>query len=147
MKRLFEITNDVGRSHVMRWLQEHEYPIYITATNESKRNTAQNRLLWSVLTDISRQVRMRMFDGQELKASQEDWKDYLTAVFYKEQKVAQGENGEAILIGRSTSRMRKKEFSEFIECIYAFGANRGVIWTDSIPAEYEKWANYGTSRA
>ena len=142
MKRLFAITDDTGRTEVMRWLQYHEYPIFITATNETKRNTAQNRLLWSVLTDISRQVKMRMFDGQELKASQEDWKDYLTAIFYKEQKIAMGENGEAILIGRSTSKMSKKVFSELIECIYAFGASRNVVWTDSIPPEYEKWAHY-----
>lgn len=83
-----------------------------------------------------------MFDGQELKASQEDWKDYLTAIFYKEQKIAMGENGEAILIGRSTSKMSKKVFSELIECIYAFGSNRNVAWSDPIPSEYQEYANY-----
>ena len=142
MRGYFEIKDYAGLDKCLKWIKYHEYPIYITVTKENKRNTAQNRLLWSLLSDISKQVTMQMMDGQKLKASQEDWKDFLSAVFYKEQKIAMGENGEAILIGRSTSRMRKKEFSEFIECILAFGSQRDVKWTDSIPEEYQQWANH-----
>ena len=140
MRGYFEIKDYDSLCKMLSWAGGHGYPLYVTITKDNKRNTAQNRLLWSLLSDISKQVTMQMMDGQKLKASQEDWKDFLSAIFYKEQKIAMGENGEAILIGRSTSRMRKKEFSEFIECILAFGANRGVVWTEKIPDEYQQWA-------
>jgi hypothetical protein len=142
MRGYFEAKDPDGLEKCFNWIKKHEYPLYITVAHKNKRNTAQNRLLWSLLSDISKQVKMQMFDGQELSASAEDWKDFLSAIFYKEQKIARGENGEAILIGRSTSRMEKKEFSEFIECILAFGSQRDVVFTDTIPEEYQQWANY-----
>lgn len=142
MKQIFTILTDDDKRRALRFIQSWSGALYLTATDESPRTLAQNRLLWSVLTDIAHQIEMPMFDGSWLKASQEEWKDYLTAVFFKEQKIALGENGEAILIGRSTSKMKKKEFSELIEFIYAFGSTRGVVWVDPVPDEYADYARY-----
>jgi hypothetical protein len=142
MKQIFTIITEDDKRRALRFIQSWSCALYLTCTDESPRSLAQNRLLWSVLTDISNQIVMPMFDGSQLKASPEEWKDYLSAVFFKEQKIALGENGEAILIGRSTSKMKKKEFSELIEFIYAFGSVRNVVWIDPIPDEYADYARF-----
>lgn len=89
-----------------------------------RRTVDQNRLLWAVLTDVSRQVE---WHGQRL--TKENWKDVFTAAL-KRQQVVPGIDGGFVVLGTSTSRMSKQEFSELIELIYAFGAEHGVEWSE-----------------
>lgn len=89
-----------------------------------RRTVDQNRLLWAVLTDVSRQVE---WHGQRL--TKENWKDIFTAAL-KRQQVVPGIDGGFVVLGTSTSRMSKQEFSELIELIYAFGAEHGVEWSE-----------------
>lgn len=89
-----------------------------------RRTVDQNRLLWAVLTDVSRQVE---WHGQRL--TKENWKDVFTAAL-KRQQVVPGLDGGFVVLGTSTSRMSKQEFSELIELIYAFGAEHGVEWSE-----------------
>lgn len=35
-----------------------------------------------------------------------------------------------VVLGQSTSKMGKREFSDLVELIYSFGAERNVIWTN-----------------
>lgn len=64
--------------------------------------------------------------------SPEDWKHVLSAGFKKEQRVAAGIDGGYVILGQRTSKFSKEEMSEFIELIYAFGANREppVVWSE-----------------
>lgn len=89
-----------------------------------RRSLDQNALLWAVLTDVSRQVE---WHGQRL--TKENWKDVFTAAL-KRQQVVPGIDGGFVVLGTSTSRMSKQEFSELIELIYAFGAEHGVEWSE-----------------
>lgn len=89
-----------------------------------RRSLDQNALLWAVLTDVSRQVE---WHGQRL--TKENWKDIFTAAL-KRQQVVPGIDGGFVVLGTSTSRMSKQEFSELIELIYAFGAEHGVEWSE-----------------
>lgn len=93
------------------------------------RNLIQNAKLWAVLTDLATQVD---WHGNRLAA--EEWKDLLTAGL-KRQKVVPGTDGGFVAIGARTSQMSKADMSELIECAIAFGAQRGVVWSDK---EYQE---------
>ena len=56
------------------------------------RTTAQNRMLWSCLTDIASQVQWPV-DGKLQKLDAEEWKHILSAGLKKHQRVAQGIEG------------------------------------------------------
>ena len=141
MKQLFTIHNDEDKRRVLAFLQSWVGIVYITITDDAGRSLLQNAKMWPMLTDISKQISMKMKGGWYLKATPAQWKDYTTAIFRNEQLQAEGDNGEVILIGHSTSEMKKKDFSDFIEFLFMFGANRGIVWTHKIPDEYQQYAS------
>lgn len=85
-----------------------------------RRTLDQNKLMWALLNDVSRQV---VWHGQKLEAG--EWKDVFTAAL-KRQKVVPGLEGGFVVLGTSTSRMTKPELSELVELVYAFGAEQNV---------------------
>lgn len=89
-----------------------------------KRSNEQNKRLWAMLSEVSRQVD---WYGQSL--SPEDWKHIFTASLQKTRAVP-GIDGGIVVLGQSTSRMTKAEMSELQTLIEAFGAERGVNFTD-----------------
>jgi hypothetical protein len=102
---------------------------------EDLRSLDQNRKLWPMLSDISKQVPW-VLNGKECKLKPEQWKDILTAALNQETNIAPGINGGFVMLGTRTSKMKKKAFCELIELIYAFGADKGVTWSD--PAEVDR---------
>jgi hypothetical protein len=84
------------------------------------RTLDQNKLMWSLLGEVSRQV---VWHGQKLESG--EWKDVFTAAL-KRQKVVPGLEGGFVVLGTSTSRMTRQELSELVELIYAFGAQQDV---------------------
>lgn len=111
-------------------------PVVITLGRET-RTEEQNDKQWPMLRDISTQVE---WFGQ--KHSPEDWKDILSAA-WKGQKLVPGVNGGFVALGVRTSRISKEEFSEYIESIYAFGAERSVVWSDKALEAFEKHKESG----
>lgn len=87
------------------------------------RSLQANAMLWSILTDISRQV---IWHGQKL--SPEDFKCMATASL-KKQRVVPGIEGGFVVLGSPTSKMTAAEMNELIEFLYAFGAARDVRWS------------------
>lgn len=98
---------------------------------EPTRSYAQNDLMWAVLTDIAKQVEWPV-DGKMQKLRPEEWKNILTAGLKRETRVAQGIGGGFVMLGQRTSKMSKRELSEVIEFAYAFGAEHGVRWTETV---------------
>jgi hypothetical protein len=92
------------------------------------RTTAQNRLMFSVLTDISEQVKF-VINGQYVKADVLDVKDILSAGLRREQRIAQGLDGGIVLLGMRTSKMTVGEMADLITLAHAFGDERGVKWS------------------
>ena len=88
-----------------------------------KRSLDQNALLWSCLTDLSKQVE---WYGQKL--TKEEFKDLLTAGL-KKQKAIPGIDGGFVMVGSSTSSMTKEEMSDLITLAHAFGDERSVKWS------------------
>jgi NinB protein len=92
------------------------------------RSTAQNRLMWSVLTDLAEQCEWAV-DGSMVKLDPEEVKDVLTAGLKKHQRMCRGIDGGLVFLGQRTSRMTVAEMSDLIELAHAFGAERGVRWS------------------
>lgn len=90
-----------------------------------RRTDLQNARLWAMLTDISKQVE---WYGKRLTA--EDWKHVFTASLRKLSVVPNLDGTGFVALGLSTSRMTKAEMSDLMELMSAFGAERGVKWSD-----------------
>jgi len=105
---------------------------------ERKRTTDQNRRMWPLLHDLSRQVE---WYGQ--KYTPDDWKDLITALVAKskneQQRTAPGIGGGVVMFGSRTSKMRVSEMVEVIEAIYWFGTEQNVKFSDEARLEIE-WA-------
>lgn len=87
---------------------------------KSTRSIEQNSRLWSLLTDVSKQV-----DWYGRKLSPEEWKHVFTAAL-KKQDVVPGIDGGFVVMALSTSKMTKGEMTELQDLIEAFGAQQGV---------------------
>jgi hypothetical protein len=82
--------------------------------------------MWARLTDIAQQVE---WYGQKL--SPDDWKDMFTASLRRARVVPGIDAGTYVPLGMRTSDMTKDEFSDLLELIAAFAAERGVTFHDS----------------
>lgn len=91
-------------------------PLWITITPE-RRSDEQNRRMWAMLGDVSRQV---CWHGQYLSSM--DWKHIFTAA-HEQQRVAPGIDGGYVVLGQSTRRQTKAWFGDLFELIEAFGAD------------------------
>lgn len=94
---------------------------HVVTISEPTRNLEQNARLWAMLTEVSRQV-----EWYGKKLAPEDWKHIFSASVRKLQVVPNLDGTGFVALGLSTSQMSKREFSELIELIYSFGAERGV---------------------
>ena len=89
------------------------------------RSTEQNAKMWAMLGDVSKQV-----DWHGKKLAPEDWKHVFSAAITKQAVVPNLDGTGFVVLGQSTSAMTKAELSELIELISAFGAERGVEWSE-----------------
>lgn len=92
------------------------------------RSSAQNALMWSCLTDLSNQV---TWFGKKL--TKEGWKDFITGHLDGQDLVPNMDGTGFISIqrGKATSKMTKAAMTAVIDLCHAFGADKGVIWSDT----------------
>jgi hypothetical protein len=100
---------------------------HVVTIRAPHRSLDQNSRLWASLTDIANQV-----EWYGRKLTPHDWKHVFTASLRKLAVVPNIEGTGFVALGLSTSGMSKGEFSELIELINAFGAERGVKWTEAV---------------
>lgn len=105
---------------------------------KSRRTLEQNAKLWAMLGDISRQVEWPV-NGVMQKLDSEDWKALMTAAARQEIRMAQGINGGVVMLGESTKRMTVSELGDVIECMYVFGADKGITWSEPKGQMPEQW--------
>lgn len=101
---------------------------YRVELRERTRTLDQNSVMWSCLTDLSKQVQWPV-NGRLEWMTPDEWKDVITASLHQENKIAQGIRGGFVMLGRSTSRMGIKQMIEVIDFCHAFGAEKGVRWS------------------
>lgn len=140
-KQVFEIRSPVIQQNAIQYIQQiypnHEKPLIVTI-QEKSRSLDQNRRLWATLHDISEQVN---WHGRKLDS--ESWKCIFTAALKKQDVVPNLTNDGFVVLGQSTSKMRVSEFSDLLELINSFGAERGVKWSEESKQAMEWAARWG----
>ena len=97
------------------------------------RSLSQNRKMWPMLTDVSKQVN---WYGEKL--DNEDWKDVCMSSLNK-QRAVPGIDGGFVGLSKRTSKLDKEGFAQLIEVIYAFGSEQNVAWSEPALQTYSKY--------
>ena len=92
---------------------------------EAARSNDQNAKLWAMLSDVARAKP----EGRFLPA--DIWKSLFMAEAGFKPHFEPSLDGKGVVpTGYKSSRLRKAEFSDLIEAIYAFGAQHDVQWSE-----------------
>lgn len=130
------MVDQARKNNAIQFIQQlptdSDKPLTITIQDRN-RTLEQNARLWATLRDISEQV---VWYGRKMDS--ESWKHVFTAAL-KRQETVPGIDGGFVVLGQSTSKMRVSEMRDLIELMKAFGAERGVKWSEESRLAIE-WA-------
>ena len=125
MKKVYILANPTARANCLEAVKTAQDGFKVTIA-EPSRTLDQNAAQWPILQAFSEQLTWPI-NGVMVKMDADDWKDVLTAAFKKETvRIAQGLDGGMVMLGMRTSKMSKKEFSEYLEFLHATAVLRGV---------------------
>jgi hypothetical protein len=124
----FILSHDMARQRAVEAVRTAPAGYAVTVA-EPTRSMEQNARLWASLSDVSQQVE---WHGKRL--TPEDWKHVFSASLKKLTVVPNLDGTGFVALGMSTSRMTRRELSDLLELIYAFGAERGVRFQDEMEA-------------
>lgn len=105
-------------------------------------NSGQLKKFWACVGDISRQVDL-VINGKPCKADPESWRLVFCAGLKGENRIADGINGEKVVLGLRLrdifagldDETREHVASDLITLVRAFGDEHGVQWSD--PAQIQ----------
>ena len=133
-KRTFILAHAEARRRALQCVAEAPEG-YAVAVQEPARSLDQNAAQWPILQAFSEQLEWPI-NGRMCKLTDEEWKDILSAAFQGETvRLAMGLNGGVVMLGMRTSKMGKRQFSEWLEFLHATAAARGVVvYADEVAA-------------
>jgi hypothetical protein len=91
-----------------------------------RRSSEANARMWAMLNEVSQQV-----EWYGKKLTPEDWKHVFSASLRKLDVVPNIDGTGFVALGMSTSQMSRKEHSDLMALIEAFGAERGVKFMET----------------
>ena len=125
MNQLFVLAHDVARRRAIQAVQDAPDGMVITIKDPT-RNLEQNAAQWPLLDAIAAQLPWPV-NGEMVMITSEEFKDILTAAFNHDRvRLAQGVGGGVVMLGARTSKMSKQTFSEWLDFLNWFCADRGV---------------------
>lgn len=106
---------------------------YRVTVEEPRRSLDQNAALWPILQAFSEQKQWSV-NGRQVRLEPDEWKNILSASFQGEQmRMAPLVGGPGVvMLGLRTSKMGKRQFSEFLDFINATAAELGVVVDNAI---------------
>ena len=126
-KRILTLTGPLARQAACRYISEAPDG-YVVTIAEPTRNLEQNAKMWPMLHELAEQT-----DWHGSKLNPDEWKDLLSAGLVQSKVVPNLTGNGFVILGQRTSKLSKAEFSALIELIYAFGTERGVVFSDCVP--------------
>jgi hypothetical protein len=102
-------------------------PDFVVTVSAPKRTDDQNAKMWAMLSDVSRAKP----DGK--RHTPDMWKALFMKACGHEVQFVEGIDGEPFPVGFRSSRLSKKQMSDLIEFVYAYGTQRGVVWSEPMP--------------
>ena len=140
-KRIFILAHAQARANAARYMQEAPEG-HRVVVSEPKRKDLQNDKFHAMLSDISK---VCLFMG--VKQHADDWKRLLVDSFAKVMREAGTplhhdgrvipslDYQRVVQLGIQTKDFYVKEAAEFIEYLYAYGAENNICWSE--PKELE----------
>lgn len=123
-KKIFRLVHAQARANAIEYVKTAPEGQIVTVQPET-RSLDQNAMQWPILQAFSQQKEWPV-NGKMERLSPDDWKDLLTAGFKNEMRMTQGVSGGVVMLGARTSKMTKKQFSEWIEYLLAMAIELGV---------------------
>jgi len=120
VKQIYRLVHDQARQRAQEAIKTAPEG-HIVTISEPTRTLEQNAALWPLLEEISQQV---LWHG--LRLTEKQWKDIFTATLKGQQSVPNLEGNGFIILGQSSSKMSKKEFSDLLTLAQAFAAQHDV---------------------
>lgn len=96
----------------------------VVTIREATRTLDQNARLWAMLSDVSRAK------PEGRTHTPEVWKQLVMHACGHAVQFEIGLNGQPFPTGFRSSKLTKRQMSDLIEWIYAYGAEHGVVWTE-----------------
>lgn len=126
MSRAFLIlANDGVRQRAAHWCMMLPEKTRVEF-KQPKRTLPQNDRMWAMLTDISRQA-----DHNGRRYTPDQWKVLFLHACGREVQFLPSLDGSTFIPwGQSSSDLSKEEMTSLIEFMFAWGAERGVIFQD-----------------
>lgn len=119
------LANDGIRARALSWITSAPKGTRVEF-KAPKRTTDQNAFMWSMLTDIAREL---PWHGVKLTA--DDWKLIFLDALKREVRIVPNLDGNGFVnLGRSSSDLSKQEMADMLELIREFGARHGVKFID-----------------
>lgn len=132
-KKIFKLVSETVKNNLINFIcslpVDSKNPL-VVCIQEMTRTLEQNARMWATLTDISKQV-----NWHGLMLTPEEWKHVFTATLKGQKTVPNLDGTGFIVLGQSTRRMSKKELSNLLELAYAFGAEKGVNWSEKAKSD------------
>lgn len=128
MPNWIPIVSETDRNKVKGWVSKAPPGTLIAFKKENARTLEQNKLLWPLLSEISKSV---IWDGKH--RNEWEWKDIFTSALRGYEVVPGLHPGTFVPLGMRTSSFETSEFSALLEIIYAFGAKNGVVFREDAP--------------
>jgi len=127
MKRKFILKDDFIRQRAMQAVKEATEGMEVIIKPPS-RSLDQNAKIHAMFSDLASQI-----DWHGMKLHADVWKRLCTAAMLRElgesPTLIPSIDGRGVeIIYEKTSRMSKKMMADLIEWVFAFGAEKGVVW-------------------
>ena len=126
MRKTLILTGEQARNAICALVRQAPDGYAVTIA-EPTRNLEQNAKMWAMLADVAGQT-----DWHGVRLSPEEFKDLLSAGLVQSKVVPNMEGNGFVILGQRSSKMTKSQFAALIELIYAFGAGRGVRWSEPV---------------
>lgn len=133
------LDTDLDRAKAKRWIEQAPKGWYVTFEEET-RSLSQNAKTHAMITDIARHFNW-LYAGS--KRSLLCWKRVLVNQFYQEinvssELVPSWDGQRVVIVNDTTSDMGKKRMGQFVEFLYALGAELKVRWSEPALKAYEE---------
>lgn len=137
-KRLLVLWNDAMREKAITWIRNAPHNTRVTFA-KPVRTLPQNDRFHAMIDDVAKQIKWKDVFGRPIKMTSENWKRFFLQMYRRETLVVPNEDETGFYdLGVRSSEMTVAEMSDCMELISAFGAQRGVVFRDPMPADVER---------
>ena len=135
-KRTVILRDDATCAQAVKYINEAPRPSVMRIRPEGK-NRDQEERYHAMIGDIAKQVKFmgRLWDQDDMKrllvdAFAEAMRQAGTPLHHDGRVVPSIDGRRIVQLGIQTSAFYKKEASEFIEYLFAYGAENNVVWSE-----------------